>query len=192
MNLQETIGALAASIGVFFATVHNPHVEIDGFYIAMLAIGTSTVSILIGERVKSQGFGAVEVMRKEMPLSTFLLILTIPFTEESGIRAFNEAIDSIHVTIVIALTCICAAVINASAFMMITRIGPISYLICGHAKTLLVFVMGFVLFSRKGDDRNDATVVFWSLFAFFGVILYTSSVSTTSESQEIGDRKKEE
>ena len=61
LNLQETIGALAASIGVFFATVHNPHVEIDGFYIAMLAIGTSTVSILIGERVKSQGFGAVEV-----------------------------------------------------------------------------------------------------------------------------------
>ena len=176
LTAQETIGALMASIGVFFATVRDPHIEIDGIYIAMIAVGTSTVSILIGERVKAKGFGALEVMQKEMPLSTCLLMLTIPFTEENVMHAFEKMSNSIHITIVIALTCICAAVINASAFMMITRIGSISYLMCGHTKTLLVLIMGLVLFSSNDDQEKDFTVPFWSLFAFSGVVLYTLKV----------------
>ena len=186
LTAQETIGALMASIGVFFATVRDPHIEIDGIYIAMIAVGTSTVSILIGERVKAKGFGALEVMQKEMPLSTCLLMLTIPFTEENVMFAFDKMTNSIHVTIVIALTCICAAVINASAFMMITRIGSISYLMCGHTKTLLVLIMGLVLFSRRGsngDQEEDFTVAFWSLFAFSGVVLYTLKVGNVASTE---------
>jgi hypothetical protein len=103
-------------------------------------------------------------------------MLTIPFTEENVMHAFEKMSNSIHATIVIALTCICAAVINASAFMMITRIGSISYLMCGHTKTLLVLIMGLVLFSSNDDQEKDFTVPFWSLFAFSGVVLYTLKV----------------
>jgi drug/metabolite transporter (DMT)-like permease len=183
LSVRETIGVLMATTGVYFATVRDPTIEMDGIYIAVVAVLTNVVSIMIGERVKSKGFGAVQVMRKEMPLSTILLMLTIPFTEESVSVVINEMTS--YVMIVIVCTCICAAMINSTAFMMITRIGSISYLMCGHAKTLLVLSMGLVARAYGGTENdNDSVVGFWSLFAFCGVVIYSWNGATTSSNKK--------
>lgn len=176
---EEMIGVFMATIGVLFATVRDPYIESDGVYIAIVAVFTSTISIMLGERVKRKGFNALQVMRREMPLSTLLIMLMIPFTEErvsDAVVCIQES--STYIVTIILLTCTCAAVINSTAFMMITRIGPVSYLMCGHVKTLLILCMGFYkyyFFDTSEKENEILFFVMWSLFAFLGVLLYSRS-----------------
>eukprot|EP00981_Chlorochromonas_danica_P001478 scaffold318_cov332-Ochromonas_danica.AAC.4 len=69
----------------------------------------------------------------------------------------------------IALSCVFALGVNISNYLVLGKTSPLTYQVLGHMKTILILVLGFLMFKKALDMRNVLGIV----VAMVGVIAYT-------------------
>lgn len=69
----------------------------------------------------------------------------------------------------IALSCVFALGVNISNYLVLGKTSPLTYQVLGHMKTILILVLGIVMFKKALDMRNLLGI----MIAMVGVIAYT-------------------
>jgi solute carrier family 35 protein E3 len=137
---------------------------ISGAFISVLF--TAVYQILIEHYQKAYNCDSLQLLFYQAPLSGLLLLLVVPFLEPfNGLEKFMN-----HDTISLILLCgLVAFFVNFSVFWVIGNLSAVAYNMIGHSKTLLIILIGSILFHEPLNQRQ----VFGLCFTMLGVFLYS-------------------
>jgi solute carrier family 35 protein E3 len=92
-----------------------------------------------------------------------------------------------------------AVISNMVGYAIMGRLGPITWQVVGHVKTILIFVIGLILFPTvQESDSQRSKKIYGLVIAMGGVVLYTAfemqakgKQGKASELEAIIDRERE-
>lgn len=67
------------------------------------------------------------------------------------------------------ISCCFALGVNISNYLVLGKTSPLTYQVLGHMKTILILVLGFLVFNKPVDSRNLIGI----MVAMGGVVSYT-------------------
>lgn len=146
------LSSLVICTGVGYANVSNPAITLSGALVAALAVAaTAYTGIFVGERMKAwppeQKVSDLQMMLAEAPYSPALMLIALPMSDNiSGIVAYPYSIELCGWVL---LTGLLAAMVNLTSFMVVSKLSPLTYLVCGHLKTVLILSLGVVFLGRR-------------------------------------------
>jgi solute carrier family 35 protein E3 len=158
MGTQKFFSLVLICIGVGMATVENVTLNPTGIACGITAV---IVTSLYQIWVKRIGCSSQELLVMQAPVSAIMLTFMIPMTDE--IPKFSRA--SI---LWVSVSCILAALVNISIFLVIQHTSPITYNVLGHGKLIIVLVSGYIFF---GDPVSVKSGIGAAL-AVAGIVLY--------------------
>lgn len=173
MQIFASLSVLLLGIGI--ATVTDVEINTLGLVFAFLAVITTTLyQIWIGSKQKELEMSQFQVLLAISPFMALWSILCIPIFDCNTFRDWGrppvlEFQWSTEVMMVILVTCAAAVLVNVSTYVLIKTTSPLTYLVVGHAKTLLVLLGGFLIFGKDVSRENG----FALMIAFIGLLLYT-------------------
>lgn len=68
---------------------------------------------------------------------------------------------------------LCACLINLSQFVIIAGAGPVASTVVGHAKTLAIVTLGWIVSGRSVSDKSIVGIV----IAIGGIMLYSLAIT---------------
>lgn len=95
-----------------------------------------------------------------------MLIMCPFFDDLSNLIAFKYTPACIFR---IALSCLFAIGVNITNYLVIGKTSPLTYQVLGHLKTILILILGFLMFNKHVDARNLIGII----VAMSGVVWYT-------------------
>jgi solute carrier family 35, member E3 len=137
---------------------------LSGAFISVLF--TAIYQILVEHYQKVYNCDSLQLLLYQAPLSGLLLLTVVPFYEPvTGLsKFFNYDVMSL-----ILLCGIIAFFVNFSVFWVIGNLSAVAYNMIGHSKTLLIIVIGSMIFHEPLNQRQ----IFGLLFTMLGVVLYS-------------------
>ncbi|CAI7844940.1 unnamed protein product [Closterium sp. NIES-54] len=114
------------------------------------------------------------------PASKFLqvILFIVLSSVESTLSAHAPSPETLQAFII--LSCLLAVVCNLSQYLCIGKFSATSFQVLGHMKTVLVLVLGFILFSSPITMKN----VMGMLMAVVGMVLYSWAVEKGKKDKE--------
>eukprot|EP01039_Chlorochromonas_danica_P004390 gene4390-4811_t len=137
---------------------------------------TSTAQIFFGPLKKELDLDALQLLFHSSPwlsFGSFISTIIIPHPKQLWDFPLNG-----NVVGAIALTCALAALFNLSNYSILGQISPLSYIVFGHVKTLLIIALGSLVFETWPSARMSAGMA----LAVVGVAVYT--VETEAQANE--------
>ena len=127
---------------------------------------TAVYQILIEHFQKIYNCDSLQLLLYQAPLSCILLLCVVPFFEPvTNLKDFVN-----YDTVVLILLCgLVAFFVNFSVFWVIGNLSAVAYNMIGHSKTLLIIVIGSIVFREPLNHRQ----VFGLAFTMLGVFLYS-------------------
>ena len=127
---------------------------------------TAIYQILVEHYQKLYNCDSLQLLLYQAPISGIILLCCLPFYEPlSDLHRFIN-VD----TIVLILLCgLVAFFVNFSVFWVIGNLSAVAYNMIGHSKTLLIIIIGSLIFQEKLNSRQ----VFGLMFTMMGVFLYS-------------------
>jgi len=95
-----------------------------------------------------------------------MLILCPFFDDIDGLRRYMFTTPTL---LRISLSCFFALGVNISNYLVLGKTSPLTYQVLGHLKTVLILVLGFLMFGKEVNMRNLMGI----FVAMLGVIAYT-------------------
>lgn len=138
---------------------------------------TSIAQIFFGPLKKELDLDALQLLFHSSPwlaFGSFICTIIIPHPKQF----WDFSLDG-RVVCAIALTCALAALFNLSNYSILGQISPLSYIVFGHVKTLLIIALGSLLFETWPSARMCAGMA----LAVVGVVVYT--VETEAQANEV-------
>jgi solute carrier family 35, member E3 len=156
------------TLGVGWATVHDVDVNMVGTLFAVCAVAaTGMAQIFTSQYQKSLGCNAMQLLYHTAPLIAVGMLIMCPmFDNVSDLIKFEY---SAGVVGRIMMSCCFALGVNISNYVVLGKTSPLTYQVLGHLKTVLILVLGVVLFNKQVDMQNVLGVV----VAMGGVVAYT-------------------
>ncbi|CAI5964784.1 unnamed protein product [Closterium sp. NIES-65] len=145
-----------------------------GFLAALVAvISTSLQQIFIGSLQTKYNIGSFDLLSQTAPIQAASLVVLGPFVDYF-VTSLNitEYTLTAGCTAFIVLSCLLAVVCNLSQYLCIGKFSATSFQVLGHMKTVLVLVLGFILFSSPITMKN----VMGMLMAVVGMVLYSWAI----------------
>lgn len=152
----------------FIFRVHEEDPSIDCLFLgAFISVFfTSLYQILVEHYQKIYNCDSLQLLLYQAPLSGLLLLLFVPFYEP--LADLPKHINS--TTVCLILICgIIAFFVNFSVFWVIGNLSAVAYNMIGHTKTLLIILIGSMIFHEPLNERQ----VFGLVFTMLGVLLYS-------------------
>ena len=138
--------------------------SLSGAFISVLF--TAIYQILVEHYQKVYNCDSLQLLLYQAPLSALLLLIVVPFFEPlTGLNKFFNY----DVILLIVLCGIIAFFVNFSVFWVIGNLSAVAYNMIGHSKTLLIIVIGSMIFHEPLNQRQ----VFGLLFTMLGVVIYS-------------------
>jgi len=173
-------GALAVvCLGVLIATVTDIELNLLGSVIAAAGVlVTSLYQIWVGTKQKELDVDSMQLLYYQAPISAIGLVPFVPLLDDmQKLRNYDWNVAIVRD---IVLSCFLAFVVNISIFGIIGRTSPVVYNVVGyvypwianhtsHFKTVLVLVLGFVVFHYPIMFKNVTGI----LITLAGIILYS-------------------
>jgi len=188
-KIKLSLFILLAGVGV--ATVTDVDLRPTGFLFGLAAVLTTAVfQIWQGTKQKEFGISATQLQAGIAPWQSIQAAAVALATEcycydaapaaapcDTALCFFELAFagDAVkqHVLWVVLGTCFLALAVNLCSFGLIGRTSPITFQVVGHAKTCLVLIGGYALFSSgAGDSQKLMNNMMGVGVAMVGVILY--------------------
>ena len=94
-----------------------------------------------------------------------MVILWPMFYDNSALSAF---VYTPYCVFRILLSCCFALGVNVSNYLVLDKLGPLTNQVVGHLKTVLILLLGFVVFNKSLDMRNIIGIVI--VIAMTGVV----------------------
>ncbi|GIJ97939.1 hypothetical protein Aspvir_000045 [Aspergillus viridinutans] len=110
-----------------------------GTLFALAGVGASSIyTVWIGQYHKKFQLNSMQLLLNQAPVSTVLLLLTVPFTATPPLGAVP-----VSMWILILMSGIFASLVNLSQFFIIDLAGPISGTVVGQLKTCIIVGLGW-------------------------------------------------
>jgi len=155
-------------IGMFFATVYDVQFNFIGSICAMIAVVFTALSQIFTNRYsKALNCDALQLLYHTSPIMTLAMFFMIPLLDD--FQALQKFEWNVEVIISILVSCVLALAVNISNYLVLSKTSPLTYQVLGHLKTILVIILGFVLFGNQLNFKN----IFGITMALGGVIAYT-------------------
>lgn len=163
-------------LGVGIATVSDVQVNFVGSCMAVAAVVcTSLAQIFTSKFQKELNCNALQLLCHTAPLiAGGMLLMTPVFDSVSQLRVFPMTAE---VLAHIILTCFFALGVNISNYLVLGKTSPLTYQVLGHAKTILILTLGFVVFNVQPTQRSFVGI----LVALGGVVAYTETKRRITE-----------
>lgn len=176
-EMKQAVGLML--LGVTMSTVSDVDVGLLGFIVGMLAvIGAAQSQILIGHTQKSLKASGNQVLVAYIPfLAPMLAIVAtfdtqMPENADLGTAAYGEWYDehgSSEAFITIGVSACLGLLVSLSTFLLIGATSALTYNIVGHTKTLMILVMGVVVFGDSVSWKKMGGIG----LALCGVVWYS-------------------
>lgn len=144
-------------------------VNATGVVWAMLAvIATSSAQIFFGPLKKGLGLDSMQLLLHTSPWLAFGAFVSVPLLENTkAMLDFNLSAKYFFLTL--AVSCLISVAFNATNYVLLGLISPMSYTVLSHVKTVVIIVIGSYLFESLPTRR----VLIGIGIAMVGVALYT-------------------
>jgi solute carrier family 35, member E3 len=165
-SVQLTL--IPISFGVGYATVYDMDVNFLGtMYACAAVVATALAQIFTNTYQKSLDCNALQLLYHTSPLIAGGMLVLCPFFDDiDGLRRYMFTTPTL---LRIALSCVFALGVNISNYLVLGKTSPLTYQVLGHMKTILIILLGFVMFGKKPEIRN----VLGIFVAMLGVVAYT-------------------
>jgi solute carrier family 35, member E3 len=165
-SVQLTL--IPITFGVGYATVYDLDMNFAGTCFAVCAVvATGMAQIFTSTYQKSLGCDALQLLYHTSPIILVGMLIMCPFFDDT--TALSAYVYSTPALGRIILSCIFALGVNISNYLVLGKLGPLTYQVVGHLKTILILVLGFIMFNKIADGRN----IFGIFIAMIGVIGYS-------------------
>jgi len=177
VSRQIQLSLCAVLFGVGIATVSDFELNLTGSVFAALAVLFTTLAqVFTGSKQKELGLDSVQLLHQTAPIVGLGMMIMIPLFDQvypSTLHADKPSLMNYQLTFDVAgtifLTCMFAALVNFTNYLVIGKTSPLTYQVLGHLKTCLILLLGYTLFQAPFNPNN----VFGILVAVVGMVLYT-------------------
>ncbi|KKY25704.1 putative solute carrier family 35 member e3 [Phaeomoniella chlamydospora] len=128
-------------------------------------LASSLYTVWIGTFQKKFEMNSMQLLLNQAPISAFLLLYAIPFTD----HAPNFAEVAMSKWMQIGLSGLFASLLNISQFFIVAGAGPVSSTVVGHLKTCSIVMIGWIISGRKASDGG----IFGVFLAIAGIVVYS-------------------
>lgn len=165
-SVQLTL--IPITVGVGYATIYDLDLNILGTVFALCAVVATALSqIFTNTYQKTLDCNAMQLLYHTSPFIALGMILMCPIFDDLD-KLMNFAYTP-PCLLRIFVSCLFALGVNISNYLVLGMTSPLTYQVLGHLKTVLIIVIGFVMFNKQADMRNITGIG----IAMFGVIAYT-------------------
>eukprot|EP00040_Diaphanoeca_grandis_P004775 m.30083 g.30083 ORF g.30083 m.30083 type:complete len:329 (+) comp16212_c0_seq1:99-1085(+) len=187
-DIKMAVGVMLVGVGL--ATVSDVQVGVVGFVVGMIAVlGAAQSQILIGHTQKKLEASSNQVLLAYTPFVVPMLILVsyldieLPENQGKGYAAYgdwytNKCTTEAAITIFVS-GCL-GLLVSLSTFLLIGATNALTYNIVGHTKTMMILLMGVVVFGDDANPKKLAGVV----VALMGVFWYSKIKLSAQDAQK--------
>jgi len=155
-------------LGMGIATVYDVQLNLIGTIYAVIAVlCTCLAQIFTSKFQKTLDCNALQLLYHTSPIITVGMLAMLPFFD--NYQALSTFPMDGNTMFHLILSCVLALGVNVSNYVVLGKTSPLTYQVLGHFKTILIIVLGILLFNKKTDKRN----IFGIAIALIGVIAYT-------------------
>ncbi|CAF3219760.1 unnamed protein product [Rotaria socialis] len=154
-------------VGTLISTYYDLQFNTFGLFCALMSVlFTAMYQILVEHSQNVHSCNALQLLLYQAPLSGLLLLCFVPFFEPlNDLEKFMN-----YDTILLILLCgFIAFFVNLTIFWVIGNLSPVAYNMIGHTKTLLIILVGSIIFHEALNIKQ----IFGLGFTMFGVFIYT-------------------
>jgi len=174
--LESLLSLAVLLVGLALFTVNDVEFHYLGFAIAAVAITSTTVFQSRSAFMQGEYGITGPQLNHIVALPEFVLCsLAALAGEATGAKGIvNHVFQGPELGLVL-LTGLLAVYGNIIGFIMLGKLGPVTFQVIGHVKTILVFVFGLMMFPPKVQESNaqKGKKIAGLIVSMIGVILYT-------------------
>lgn len=184
LRQQDTTLILVVSlslilVGMYFVVTEEIRFSTAGILWASLGIiSTSATQCFFAPLKKGLGLDSLQLLFHTSPWLTFGSFISVPLFENTN-RLLAYELDY-TVVCSIFLTCLIAVAFNASNYLVLSLISPLSYNIIGHLKTVTVITAGAYIFGSVPSSK----MILGMVLAMSGVLVYSTETCRTQQPQQ--------
>ncbi|EAY14689.1 phosphate translocator, putative [Trichomonas vaginalis G3] len=163
-------------VGIAMFTINEVSVNYLGCILAIIAVVFTTASQMNTNIAsnKYKCFGPPMQHITALPMAAFGLISSL------SIETFGENSIYLHSferteIILVLFTGVIALVSNVCAFALIGKTSAVTYQVTGHAKTIIIFIIGLLYMDSNANETREQTIkkIIGLIFGMGGTIAYT-------------------
>lgn len=163
-------------LGVAVCTVTDVSVNAKGFIAAFIAVwSTALQQYYVHYLQRKYSLSSFNLLGHTAPAQAATLLIVGPFLDywltAKRIDHYSFTFPSV---VFLIISCTIAIGTNLSQFICIGRFTAVSFQVLGHMKTILVLMLGFLLFGKEGLNLQ---VVIGMIIAVMGMVWYGNASS---------------
>ncbi|KAJ4454447.1 putative Solute carrier family 35 member E3 [Paratrimastix pyriformis] len=170
-------------LGIGLATVNDFRMNAVGaVYGVTSVIVTSFYQIWSGSYQHELGVNAMQLLFYQVPISMFLILVTIPIFDVWLNKAAIPLWDfewNVNIVLLIFTSCALSFFVNVTIFLVIGRTSAVTYNVASHFKTISVLAGGVIFF---GDSLAPRTFV--GICICLGGIFYYSYLKLQEQKEQ--------
>lgn len=192
----RTLFALSLLLfGLYYFSVNDVQFNIVGCIWAFVAVLCTVASQTYNNFLqRSYNVGGISLQHAtSWPQTVLVLITAIILENLDGDTPFDKTYNAREI-IVILLTGVISVSVNVSAFAFIGKTSAVTYQVVGHAKTLIIFIIGLILFPPTVHEPSEKRIrkLVGLAFGMIGTVLYTVFQMMDKKEQERMAQKSDE
>jgi solute carrier family 35 protein E3 len=174
-SLKICSSLLILLVGLALFTVNDIEVNLIGTVLAFFAVvSTAQAQIMISAVQKEFRIGSVQLNYEVMPKQFVICLASALCVETSGTRNVFQQDWGLRIVLGFLGTGLLAVAGNIVGYAIMGKLGPITWQVVGHVKTMLIFVIGLIMFPTLEESPAQRTKKIAGLvIAMGGVVLYT-------------------
>lgn len=182
----ELISLTVLLIGVALFSVSDIEVNFKGTIYAVAAVLCTVFNQMSTEDYqKEYDIVGTQLQLSVAPPEFGVGCIASALIEATGENGFLNARLSIKDILLMLLTCVFAIGVNLSTFSLIGKTSSITYQVVGHFKTVLLLVIGYILFPSKWESKFQMYKAYTGIvIALIGVFMYTKAKMAPKKQQD--------
>jgi solute carrier family 35 protein E3 len=163
-------------IGLALFTVNDVEMNLLGTFLAAGAVvSTAQSQIMVSAAQREQHIASTQLNFVVMPRQFVICTIAALLVETSGPHNIIAQPWCLPIVIGFLATGMIAVVSNMVGYAIMGRLGPVTWQVVGHVKTMLIFVIGLILFpTRQESPSQRLKKIIGLVVAMGGVVLYTA------------------
>ncbi|EXK77247.1 hypothetical protein FOQG_18036 [Fusarium oxysporum f. sp. raphani 54005] len=169
LPVRACIALLPACIGVGMVSYYDSRPTNNatnstsklGVIYAFAGVFLSLYTVWIASYRRRLNMTSVQLLFNQAPISAFMLLCFIPFVDM--FPPWTEV--SMSRWVFIAVSSICAVLINISQFFIVAEMGPVTSTVVAHSKTCIIVALDWLSSGRAVRDK----CVIGLVMAFLGI-----------------------
>lgn len=166
--ISKLLAVIIIVLKVGMASVNDVTVTLIGVILATVAVFfTSMGQILCSHYQQDLECDSMQLLYNTCPLVTIGMLVSVPFFHD--VQQLAEVEFSAPLLAHIFWSCVLAFAVNVTNYLILGKTSALAYQVLGHLKTILILILGFVVFNYQYNGK----LIVGTVLALGGVVTYT-------------------